>query len=75
MIKAKERKNSVAATAKIRVIKKGETSKLQGPIFVKMHSKKELARQMVATVMNWVSDFETRKIEETRLAMERFQHM
>ena len=72
MINAKDRKNPGAATgAKIRVIKKGESRKVPTP--VSKRSKNDAARQMVATVMNWVKDFESRRIEETRLAMERFQ--
>ena len=74
MIHAKDRKNTGAATgAKIRVIKKGETSKVFTS--VSKQSKNDAARQMVATVMNWVKDFESRRIEETRLAMERFQRI
>ena len=72
MVHAKERKNTAEATAKIRVIKKADVGEL---VPVSNRPKKEVARRMVETVMNWVSDFQTRKIEETRLAMERFQHM
>ena len=74
MIHAKVRKNTGAATtAKIRVIKKGETRKM--PTLISKQPNKDVARQMVATVMNWVKDFESRRIEETRMAIERFQHM
>lgn len=68
-------KNNTAAKAEIRVIKKGEISRIEQPLSVNKQSKKQSARQLVATVMNWVSDFETHKLEETRAAMERFQHM
>jgi len=75
MIHAKGSKTTVGTTSKIRVIKKGQTRKVKVPTFVNKQSKNEVARRMVATVMNWVSDFETRKLEETGLAIERFQHM
>ncbi|HMJ08384.1 MAG TPA: hypothetical protein VK468_05230, partial [Pyrinomonadaceae bacterium] len=57
------------------VIKKGEIRMGEKPVSTTKQPKKEAACQLVATVMNWVRDFETRKLEETRLAIERFQHM
>ena len=64
-----------AAKAKIRIIKKAEIGLMKDPFSVNKHPEKEGTGQLVATVMNWVSDFETRKLEETRLAIERFQYM
>lgn len=75
MIHTKSKKNAAEAKAEIRVVKKGEISRVEESIFVHRQPKKEVARQLAATVMNWVSDFEARKLEETRLAIERFQHM
>jgi hypothetical protein len=75
MIHAKVRKNTAAAMPKIRVVKKGAVSSGVKCDRGKERPKKEVARQLVATVMTWISDFETRKIEETRLAVDRFQHM
>ena len=75
MTHTKSKKNAADAKAEIRVIKKAEISRVEETIFVDKQPKKEVARQLAATVMNWVSDFEARKLEETRLAIERFQHM
>ncbi len=63
------------AKTKIRVIKKGERNPLLEKItFVERQPNKEAARRMITTVMDWVSDFQDRKLEETRIAIERFQH-
>lgn len=64
----------MAAKAKIRIIKKGAIKKVEKLASVAKETHKEAVREMVATVMNWVSDFENRKLEETRLAIEQFQH-
>jgi hypothetical protein len=69
------KKKPAAAKAEIRIIKKADIGTMEKPLSVSRHPAKEGARQLVATVMNWVSDFETRKLEETRLAIERLQHM
>lgn len=75
MIHTNSKKKTAAAKAEIRVIKKAEIGTMEKHLSVNKQPEKEGARQLVATVMNWVSDFETRKLEETRLAIERFQHM
>ena len=75
MTHAKSKKNAAAAKAEIRVIKKAEIGRTENSIArVTDQRKREGARRLAATVMNWISDLETRKLEETRLAMERFQH-
>jgi hypothetical protein len=73
MIHAKRKNNTVAAKAQIRVIKKGGISNVEMPAIVNKLPAKEVSRQMTATIMNWISDLKSRKIEETRLATERFQ--
>ena len=58
---------------KIKVIKKNEIKGLKTEtVTVTKKSKQETAREMVSTVTNWVSDFQTRKREETKLAIEKF---
>lgn len=53
---------------KIKVIKKGT----QSPVLKSEEkaSTKETARQMVSNVTNWVSDFQQRRREETKQAIE-----
>jgi uncharacterized membrane-anchored protein len=65
----------MTAKAKIKVIKKGELKaavKSVKPAVVEKNSTKTAAREMVSTVTNWVSDFQMRKREETRQAIETF---
>lgn len=65
----------MTAKAKIKVIKKSEVKTAEKPVIaavVEKNSTKTAAREMVSTVTNWVSDFQTRKREETRTAIERF---
>lgn len=65
----------MTAKAKIKVIKKGElraAEKAVKPAVVEKNSKKAAAREMVSTVTNWVSDFQQRKREETRQAIDAF---
>lgn len=53
---------------KVKVIKKGENKapvKVQAP-----KSKRAAARDMVSTVSTWVSDFQGRKRDETKIALE-----
>ncbi len=60
---------------KIKVIKKNEireTSPVAVDENVEKKSNRESARVMVSTVTNWVSDFQTRKREETKIAIEKF---
>jgi ABC-type uncharacterized transport system ATPase subunit len=54
---------------KIKVIKKGE---IKEPVKVERKTKRAAAREMVSTVTTWVSDFQTRKRDETKLAIENF---
>jgi hypothetical protein len=35
-------------------------------------TKRAVAREMVSTVSNWVTDFQIRKRDETKLAIEKF---
>jgi hypothetical protein len=56
--------------AKIKVIKKGDIKPRSAVVESKKPSKKESARDMVSTVTTWVSDFQHRKRNETRTAIE-----
>lgn len=62
----------MTAKAKIKVIKKGELKAAEKPAAAEKSTKKQAAREMVSTVTNWVSDFQHRKREETRQAIETF---
>lgn len=65
----------MTAKAKIKVIKKGElktAEKSVKPAVVERNSKQVAAREMVSTVSNWVNDFQQRKRDETRQAIEKF---
>ncbi|MEO5858902.1 MAG: hypothetical protein ABIR33_08140 [Pyrinomonadaceae bacterium] len=56
--------------SKIKVIKKGEAKPEAKPVVSESRSKRQAAREMVSNVTGWVSDLQTRKREETRLAFE-----
>lgn len=61
--------------AKIKVIKKGETKVAEKPVvksIVAERKSKQAAREMVSTVSNWVSEFQQRRREETKQAIEKF---
>ncbi|HEY0458514.1 MAG TPA: hypothetical protein VGC97_05130 [Pyrinomonadaceae bacterium] len=65
----------MTAKAKIKVIKKSELKsavKSEKPAVVENKSTKTAAREMVSTVTHWVSDFQQRKRDETRQAIETF---
>lgn len=62
----------MSTKGKIKVIKKGEIRNIEVPAVIEKRSKQESARQMVSTVTNWVSDFQIRKREETKIAIEQF---
>lgn len=65
----------MTAKAKIKVIKKGElkaAEKSAKPAVNESKSTKTAAREMVSTVTNWVSDFQQRKRDETRQAIDAF---
>lgn len=75
MIQVNGKNNTVAAKAQIRVIKKGGISEVGLPTEVKKVPKNETARRMARTIMTWISDIESRKVKETRIATARFLHM
>lgn len=56
---------------KIKVIKKGEKKTVVQPVVNETRSKRQAAREIVANVTGWVSDIQTRKREETRIAIEK----
>ncbi|MCW5958162.1 MAG: hypothetical protein KIT61_16385 [Pyrinomonadaceae bacterium] len=55
---------------KVKVIKKGETRTQPKPVVSEVKTKRAAAREVVANVSGWVSDFQARKREETKLAFE-----
>lgn len=57
--------------AKIKVIKKGSQKAIEPKIIVKKNSTKVAAREMVANVTNWVTDFQQRRRVETKQAIEK----
>ncbi|MGI8789227.1 MAG: hypothetical protein ACR2HG_15920 [Pyrinomonadaceae bacterium] len=61
----------MTAKAKIKVIKKGEARVAESPVAVEPKPK-QAAREMVSTVSNWVSEFQQRRREETKQAIEKF---
>ena len=58
--------------AKIKVIKKSELKDVQASVKIDKKSKQEVAREMVSTVSDWVSDLQKRKRSETKQAIEKF---
>ncbi len=54
---------------KVKVIKKGQ---IKAPVKVVAKSSRSSAREVVANVSNWVTDLQTRKREETKIAIEKF---
>ena len=61
----------MTAKAKIKVIKKGEAKEVvEAPIKVEI-KKNQAAREMVSTVTNWVSEFQQRRRDETKQAIEK----
>lgn len=54
---------------KVKVIKKTE---VKTPEKTEVKSKRAAAREVVTTVTNWVSDFQGRKREETKTAIDKF---
>lgn len=58
---------------KIKVIKKGEVKvAAPAPAVKEARSTRVAAREMVSNVSTWVSDFQTRKRDETKIAIEKF---
>ena len=58
--------------AKIKVIKKSELKDVQASVKIDKKSKQAVAREMVSTVSDWVSDLQKRKRSETKQAIEKF---
>lgn len=61
----------MSTNAKIKVIKKGEKAKVQENVVVDKKSTQEAAREIVSTVSNWVNDFQQRRREDTKQALEK----
>ena len=61
----------MTAKAKIKVIKKGEIKVAEKPVIIEKKSN-QAAREMVSTVSNWVNEFQQRRREETKQAIEKF---
>ncbi len=61
----------MTAKAKVKVIKKSELKMVESaPTIEKKPT--QAAREMVANVTNWVNDFQQRRREETKSAIEKF---
>ena len=60
----------MTAKAKVKVIKKGAVKMTEAPAIIEVKSTQASAREMVSTVTNWVSDFQQKRREETRQALE-----
>ena len=73
MLHTKNKKHTSAAKARIRVIKRAEIGGMKRPVSADKQLETEETRQMVATVLNWVSDLEARKLDETSLAVAMFR--
>ena len=58
--------------AKIKVIKKGEVKTVPAPAVKEARSTRVAAREMVSNVSTWVNEFQTRKRDETKIAIEKF---
>ena len=61
----------MTAKAKIKVIKKGEIKLAEKPVVVEKKPN-QAAREMVSTVSNWVNEFQQRRRDETKQAIEKF---
>ncbi|MGB7070425.1 MAG: hypothetical protein WBD22_13105 [Pyrinomonadaceae bacterium] len=60
---------------KVKVIKKENVGVQTERPVSGSKSKKIAAREMVSTVTNWVSDFQQRKRDDTKLAIDKFLTM
>lgn len=61
--------------AKIKIIKKSEVKIAEKPMeksIVIEKKSKQAAREMVSTVSNWVNEFQQRRRDETKQAIEKF---
>ena len=64
----------MSTNAKIKVIKKGAkptSAEISSDTTVQKKTTQQSAREMVATVTNWVSEFQQRRREETKQAIEK----
>ncbi len=61
----------MTAKAKIKVIKKSELKIAEKPVVIEKKSN-QAAREMVSTVSNWVNEFQQRRRNETKQAIEKF---
>lgn len=61
----------MTAKAKIKVIKKSEVKPAGKPVVIEKKSN-QAAREMVSTVSNWVNEFQQRRRDETKQAIEKF---
>jgi len=59
-------------TGKIKVIKRNEVSEPEKPAQPEQKSKRQSAREAVSTVTNWVTEFQARKRDETKAAIDTF---
>ncbi|HBE83097.1 MAG: hypothetical protein JNK51_01690 [Blastocatellia bacterium] len=57
--------------SKVKVIKKAQIDDRKRPVKPVVKTKRAAAREMVSTVTTWVSDFQTRKRDETKIALEK----
>lgn len=55
---------------KIKVIKKGAIKNIETPPTIEKQTTQAAAREMVSTVTNWVSDFQQKRRDETKQALE-----
>lgn len=60
----------MSGKAKIKVIKKGAVKIVETPAASEKKSTQIAAREMVSTVTNWVSDFQEKRREETKQALD-----
>jgi hypothetical protein len=61
----------MSTNAKIKVIKKGEKTKVQENVVAEKKTTQEAAREIVSTVSNWVNDFQQRRRDDTKQAFEK----
>ncbi len=61
-----------AKNVKIKVIKRNQVAAPVAKEKPVASQKRNAAREMVSTVTNWVSDFQARKRDETKAAIEKF---
>jgi len=57
---------------KIKVIKKGTQKAVEPKVEIEKKSTQVAAREMVSNVTNWVTDFQQRRRDETKQAIEKF---